>query len=87
MTDGDVISIVQSAYWTGLRMVAWPLIIGLVAGLAIAVFQALTQIQEMTLTFVPKIVAILGMTVLTLPTMYGLLETLMMRIADQIIAV
>ncbi|MDP2106884.1 MAG: flagellar biosynthesis protein FliQ, partial [Desulfobulbaceae bacterium] len=36
-----------------------PLLVGLIVGLAIAIFQATTQIQEMTITFVPKIVAVM----------------------------
>ncbi|MDD2430274.1 MAG: flagellar biosynthesis protein FliQ, partial [Firmicutes bacterium] len=47
------------AVLTALSMAAPALIVGLIVGLVISVFQAATQIQEQTLTFVPKIVAIL----------------------------
>lgn len=43
------------------------LIVGLVVGLVIGVFQAVTQIHEMTLTFIPKILAILGLLFYMLP--------------------
>jgi len=51
------------------------LIVGLVVGLIISIFQAVTQIQEMTLTFVPKIVAVLVGLIVALPWMINLLVT------------
>lgn len=45
------------------------LIVALVVGIAISLFQALTQIQEMTLTFVPKIIAVFGAMILAAPWM------------------
>lgn len=59
LTEGNIIALGRDALITVL-MVAGPMIgLGLVVGLAISVFQATTQIQEQTLTFVPKIVAVL----------------------------
>ena len=56
MTGADVIDVAQDAIWVVI-MVAGPImLIALVVGLIVALFQALTQIQEMTLTFVPKII-------------------------------
>ena len=58
MTGGDVLDISRDAIYT-LIIVAGPVMgIGLAVGLVIAFFQALTQIQEITLTFVPKLAAI-----------------------------
>lgn len=51
------------------------LIVGLVVGVAISLFQAVTQIQEMTLVFVPKIVAVMVVLVAALPWMINLLVT------------
>jgi flagellar biosynthesis protein FliQ len=63
-----------------------PILIGaLVVGLGIAFFQALTQIQEITLTFVPKIVAIFVLLILTLPFMYEMLLQLSNRVFDLIV--
>ncbi|MDA8160007.1 MAG: flagellar biosynthesis protein FliQ [Desulfobacteraceae bacterium] len=59
MTPQQAISIGQDAVYISLLLSAPPLIVGLVVGLAIAIFQATTQIQEMTITFVPKIVAVM----------------------------
>jgi len=51
------------------------LIVGLIVGVAISLFQAVTQIQEMTLVFVPKIVAVLVVLIAALPWMLSLLMT------------
>ncbi len=62
------------------------LAVALVVGLGISFFQALTQIQEMTLTFVPKIVAIFAGLALTLPFIYGTLMRLSDRVFDLIVS-
>jgi flagellar biosynthetic protein FliQ len=49
------------------------LLVGLVVGVAVSLFQAVTQIQEMTLVFVPKIVAVMITLVIVLPWMINLL--------------
>jgi flagellar biosynthetic protein FliQ len=65
--------------------VATPImLVALVVGLTIALFQALTQIQEMTLTFVPKILVIFLMLVLYLPYILNTMQGFMLRVADRI---
>jgi len=59
MSEALIIDIGRDAVLTALLIAAPALIIGMVVGLVISIFQATTQIQEQTLTFVPKIVAIL----------------------------
>lgn len=59
MTDTFVIAVAREALWTVLIVAAPMLVIGLVVGLVISILQATTQIHEQTLTFVPKIVAVL----------------------------
>jgi len=59
MSSLEAINLGQDAMWISMLLSAPPLLIGLLVGLAIAIFQATTQIQEMTLTFVPKIVAVM----------------------------
>lgn len=67
-------------------LVAGPImIVGLVVGVAIALVQALTQIQEMTLVFVPKILAIFFTMLLTLPFMGQMLAGFMNRIGELIL--
>lgn len=58
MTPQMVVSIGREALMLTLMIAAPMLLFGLVIGLIISVFQAVTQIQEMTLTFVPKILAV-----------------------------
>jgi flagellar biosynthetic protein FliQ len=58
MTDSGVLELGQRAIAITLMICAPTLGVGLIVGLMVSVFQAATQIQEMTLTFVPKIVAV-----------------------------
>lgn len=58
MSPADVLEIVRSAIIVTLKIGAPVMLTGLVVGLVISLFQALTQIQEMTLAFVPKIIVI-----------------------------
>jgi len=59
MNEADALDIVQYAIWTVLLASGPAVIVAMVVGVGIALVQALTQVQEITLTFVPKIVAIL----------------------------
>ena len=59
MNEADALDIVQFAIWTVLTAAGPAVAVAMLVGVAIALVQALTQIQEITLTFVPKIVAIL----------------------------
>ncbi|PWV95257.1 flagellar biosynthetic protein FliQ [Hoeflea marina] len=59
MNEADALDIVQSAIWTVLIAAGPAVLVAMVVGVFIAFLQALTQVQEMTLTFVPKIVSVL----------------------------
>ena len=59
MNETVAIDLLRDGIWTALLIAAPALVVAMVVGVGIALVQALTQIQEMTLTFVPKIVAIL----------------------------
>ncbi|GER08595.1 flagellar biosynthesis protein FliQ [Iodidimonas muriae] len=74
MNEADVITVIREGLWAGLMAVGPALIAALLSGLAIAFFQALTQIQEITLTFVPKIFAIFFTVLLSLPYMYQVMS-------------
>lgn len=65
MTENMVFSIIKDAIQTGLMVSAPILGVALVVGLLISVFQATTQIQEQTLTFVPKLLAVAAIGLLT----------------------
>lgn len=86
MTPGEVLDIATQAIWTLLGMAAPIMLIGLAVGLMIALFQALTQVQEMTLVFVPKIVAIFLALIVFLPLMGALLSGFMDMVVDRIVA-
>ena len=86
MSGSEVLDVARDAVLT-LVLVASPLmLIGLVVGVVISLFQALTQIQEMTLVFVPKILAIFIAMLVALPFMADLLQGQMSRIAARIVA-
>jgi flagellar biosynthetic protein FliQ len=61
------------------------MLVGLAVGVAISLFQALTQIQEMTLVFVPKILAIFAAMMVALPFMADLLQSHLARLVSRII--
>ncbi len=69
MTEQTVIHLARQTVELTLMLSAPMLLAGLVIGLLISIFQAVTQIQEMTLTFVPKIVAVMVALLLTFPWM------------------
>ena len=58
MTEGEVLKVVQDAILTIIYVSAPPLLLGLAVGLIVSIFQAVTSIQEATLAFVPKILAV-----------------------------
>ena len=75
----------QMAVWTLIMVITPIMLVALVIGLIVALFQALTSIQEMTLTFVPKILAVFVVLIFALPfmadQMLGLGTELFSRIA------
>lgn len=60
MTEAEILDILRAALWIALIISTPILAVALVVGLAIGLLQALTSVQEMTLTFVPKLGAILA---------------------------
>jgi flagellar biosynthesis protein FliQ len=85
MTGAETLDVARDAIWT-IVVVSSPLmLVGLVVGVVVSLFQALTQIQEQTLVFVPKILAIFVTLLLALPFMADALHGEMMRISSRII--
>lgn len=74
MDSIEVINVVRDGIWVLIIISAPLMITALVVGLAVSLIQALTQIQEMTLTFVPKILSMLIVMILVLPFMLQSLE-------------
>ena len=87
MTTDFVIYIGRETLMTGLFILLPILGTGLVVGLAIGIFQATTQINEMTLTFVPKIVLVFLVIFLLMPWFLDLLMSFTVEIFNQAAAV
>ena len=85
MTGLDVLDIARDGIWVMILVAAPMMIVGLVVGVFIALFQALSQIQEMTLVFVPKIIAIFVVMLIALPFMGATMAGYMTRVADMIV--
>jgi len=71
LNDGLVLQIVTQGLVTVISVAAPPLVMGLAAGLIMAIFQTVTSIQEPTLAFIPKIIAVLGALIMFGPFMLG----------------
>ena len=84
MNGAEVLDVGRDALWLTIQLCAPILIVGLVVGVAIGLFQALTQIQEQTLIYAPKIIAIFISLLLFLPLMGTLLGGFMRTIAVRI---
>jgi len=59
LNDAGILDLIREAMWIGVWISAPILIVALIVGILVGLFQALTGIQELTLTFVPKLVCIL----------------------------
>ncbi len=84
MNSAEVLDVGRDAIWLTLQLSAPILIVGLVVGVGIGLLQALTQIQEATLVYAPKIVAIFVSLLIFLPLMGSLLSGFMHHIAARI---
>ncbi|XYK81103.1 MAG: flagellar biosynthesis protein FliQ [Labrenzia sp.] len=86
MNEVDALDLVRTAIWTILIGSAPAIVPAMIVGIGIALLQALTQVQEITLTFIPKIVAILVMIVIAGPfiggQMYALTTVIYSRIEN-----
>ena len=84
MSGAEVLDVGRDAIWLPLQLCAPVLIVGLVVGVGIGLIQALTQIQEATLVYAPKIVAIFISLLIFLPLMGALMSGFMRQIAARI---
>jgi flagellar biosynthetic protein FliQ len=67
MNEADALDIVQAAIWTVLAASGPAVLSAMIVGVVVALLQALTQVQEITLTFVPKILAVLAAVAISAP--------------------
>ena len=84
MNGSEVLDVGRDAIWLTIQLSAPVLIVGLIVGVGIGLMQALTQIQEATLVYAPKIIAVFVALLLFLPLMGALMQGFMERIAKQI---
>jgi len=84
VTGPEVLDFAREAIWLTLAMATPVMMTGLAVGVSIALFQALTQIQEMTLVFVPKIIAIFVALLIFLPMMGALMAAFMASVIERI---
>ncbi len=86
MNAADVMEVSREAVVVMLKVGSPVLLLALIVGLVISLFQALTQMQEMTLTFVPKALVIVVSLMIFLPFLLGVLVTFTESLMDLIVA-
>ncbi|MGA9658756.1 MAG: flagellar biosynthesis protein FliQ [Asticcacaulis sp.] len=84
MNGAEVLNVGRDAIWLTIQLCTPILLVGVVVGVAIGLFQALTQIQEATLIYAPKIIAVFLALLLLLPLMGGLLSAFMHEVINKI---
>jgi flagellar biosynthetic protein FliQ len=87
MNELDVIRIGRESVWVAIQLGGPMLAAAMAIGLVVALFQALTQINEATLTFVPKVLAVAAVAVLSAPFMVATLDGFARELFDRMIAV
>jgi flagellar biosynthesis protein FliQ len=85
MTGGEVLDVARDGIFTFFKVGMPIMLIGLAIGLIVSLFQALTQIQEQTLVYVPKIVSTFLGLLFLMPFMSDALQSYMMRVTARII--
>ena len=85
MNEAQALDFMRDAILTLLKVTTPIMLVGLVVGLIISLFQALTSIQEMTLTFVPKILIVFFSLVIFLPFMLDTMRGFMAGVANKIL--
>jgi flagellar biosynthetic protein FliQ len=84
MSQDTVVSLVVDAMGVALKVAVPMLLVALVVGLAVSIFQAVTQIQEQTLTFIPKVAGIALVIVVAGPWMLGQIVSYTQNLYEQI---
>lgn len=84
MTGALILDIARDGILTFIKVAGPVMAVALVVGLVVSLFQALTQIQEQTLVYVPKILAVFAVLLVMLPFMGDVLAGYMTRIAERI---
>jgi flagellar biosynthetic protein FliQ len=86
MTETEILDVVRETIIVVLKLGAPPMILALIVGVLISIFQTLTQIQEATLTFMPKIVVIFVAMLVMLPYLISTITGFTHSLVDRIIS-
>ena len=84
MNANDFIEIARDAVWVMIKLAGIPMLTGLAVGIIISLIQALTQIQEMTLSFVPKVLTLFVVVILALPFMIDVMTQFTTEVMSRI---
>ena len=84
MSNTEVLDIMYQAFQLAMKLTLPFLLVSMIVGVVIAVFQAATQINEQTMTFVPKLLAILALMGILGSSMLVMLQEFMYQIVDRI---
>jgi flagellar biosynthesis protein FliQ len=84
MNGAEVLDVGRDAIWLTIQLCTPVLLVGLVVGVGVGLLQALTQVQEATLVFAPKILAVFVALLIFLPLMGALMGGFMRQIAARI---
>jgi flagellar biosynthesis protein FliQ len=84
MTQDTVVSLIVDMMGVALKVAVPMLLAALIVGLAVSIFQAVTQIQEQTLSFIPKVAALVVVIVVAGPWMLGQIVTYTQSLYEQI---
>jgi len=87
MSEIEIIDIAREAIWLMIVIGTPVMVVGLLVGVVIALLQALTQIQEITLVFVPKILAMFIAIFVLFPSFIMIMTSFMQGIADRIVGI
>jgi flagellar biosynthetic protein FliQ len=87
MQEADIAAMIRESMWVILKLGGPVLAVALATGLLVSLVQAATQINEQTLAFVPKVIAVGATLLLSGAFMMGVLNDFTHRIFDQIVAV
>ena len=85
MNEGDVIEVLRNGFFVTMVVAGLLLLAALVTGVLVSFVQALTQIQEVTLSYVPKIVVTMVVAMLSLPLGFAALRSYTEEIAQMIV--
>lgn len=86
MNESVIVDIARDGIWVLIKTSGPVLIVGLVVGVLISLVQTLTHIQEMTLTFVPKILVVFVAILFFLPFMIHQMDEFWLRMMDNVVA-